>query len=87
MINRLFHRKKHQNHPSERIIWGIWVPKSLQLAYKMMASMLRVPISVLVTHILRQWLAQNGQSLLHDDDKRHKYSDYLTEKYLAAHKL
>ena len=87
MINRLFHKKKQQNYSQERVIWGIWTHKSLQLAYKMMASTLRVPISVLATHVLRQWLAQNGQSLLHDDDKRHKYSDYLTEKYLAAHKL
>jgi hypothetical protein len=66
---------------------GIWAPKSLKLAYKVMATGLRVPISVLVTHALRQWLAQNGQSLLHGEEKRREYGDYLAQKYLAAHKL
>jgi len=72
MMNRLFRRKKEQSYLDEHIIWGIWAPRSLKPAYKIMATDLRVPISVLVGHILTQWLAQNGrnprvQELPHDN--------------------
>jgi hypothetical protein len=45
---------------------------------------IRVPISVLVGHVLRQWLAENGESLISDKDKKLKYGDYLARKYLAS---
>lgn len=87
MINRLFHGKKEQKYMDQRIIWGIWAPRSLKLAYKMMAADLRVPISVLVGHVLRQWLADNSESLIDDDEKRLKYGDYLARKYLASNEM
>ena len=84
MIQRLIVRRKPR---TQRKVWGIWCDPTLQLAYKAMAAELRVPISVLVGHILIQWLAKNGETMLGDEATRAKYGDFLARKYLAAHKF
>ena len=86
MINKFFYKKRQQNVLNDRIVWGIWVPKKLKLAYKVMASSLRVPISVLVTHILVQWIVKNGAALSNNAASRQKYGDYLTQKYIVGNK-
>jgi len=53
------------------------------MAYKIIAADLKVPISVLVGHVLREWLAENGESLISDEEKRLKYGEYLARKYLG----
>lgn len=53
------------------------------MAYKIMAAELRVPIPVLVGHILTQWFAQNGETLISNEQERQEYGDYLAKKYLA----
>jgi len=47
----------------------------------MTAAELRVPISVLVGHILTQWLAQNYDSILGDKKKLREFGDFLSRKY------
>ena len=90
LINRILHRILHEKQDydplDERIVWGIWAPKRLKLGYKLMAINLRVPISVLVGDVLSQWLAQNGETLLSDEEKRLRHGDYLAKKYLAPEK-
>lgn len=49
----------------------------------MIAADLRVPISVLVGHILRQWVAENYETLLNDKHKK-EFADYLARKYLSS---
>ena len=82
MLNSLLRRKNPLN---KRIVWGIWAPRSLQLAYKALAAQLRVPMSVLVGHVLDQWLAQNGEVLVKDPEARQKYGDDLAKRYLTSH--
>lgn len=53
------------------------------LGVKIMAADLRVPISVLAGHVLRQWLAQNYETLLNDKHKKLEFADYLARKYLS----
>jgi hypothetical protein len=60
-------------------VWGLWVPEVLQLTYKLLAMGLGVPIYALVGHVLRQWLAENYETLLNDDQKRQKFAQYLAE--------
>ena len=80
MLSRLLRKKNPLN---KRIVWGIWAPRSLQLAYKGLAAQLRVPMSVLMGHVLAQWLTQNGDVLVKDPDARQKYGVYLAKRYLA----
>jgi hypothetical protein len=49
----------------------------------MTASELRVPISVLVGHVLRQWFADNQDTILSDKQKQREFSDFLSKKYLS----
>jgi hypothetical protein len=72
---------------NERIVWGIWAPRSLKLAYKVIAADLRVPMCVLVGHVLREWLAENGESLIDDEHKKLEFADYLATKYLANNEI
>ena len=83
MIKRLFDHKREISRLDERIVWGIWAPRRLQLAYKLTAVDLRVPISVLVGHVLRQWLAQYYETVLKDKNKKLEFADYLARKYLS----
>ena len=46
-----------------------------------------VPISVLVGHVLTQWLAENGESLIDDEHKKLEFADYLATKYLANNEI
>jgi len=82
MLELLRRKLTTRNRLNERIIWGIWAPRGLQLAYKLAASQLRVPMSVLVPHILRQWLAENHE-MLEDEQKRAEFGEYLARKYLG----
>ena len=79
-------RKKLQ-YLDERIIWGVWVPRGLRLAYKGMAAHLRVSMCVLVGYILSQWLAQSSEALLLNEEEGVKYGEYLARKYLAPPEL
>jgi hypothetical protein len=80
MISRIFNTKKDQNRLDEHVVWGIWAPRRLQFIFKMLASDLRVPISVLVGHILRQWLADNYETLTNDKQKKLEFADYLAKE-------
>jgi len=53
----------------------------LALGVKILAADLRVPISVLVGHALRHWLAQNYESPINDKHKKLEFADYLARKY------
>lgn len=77
MLDRLFRKKKRL-----KIIWGIWVDPSVKLCFKALAQQLRVPISILVTDILMNWLSRNAEALLSDNQKRNAYAEYLVRKYL-----
>ena len=83
MINRFFRKKKEFSRLDERIVWGIWCQRRLQAVYKMAAAELRVPISVLVGHVLRQWLAENHDTVLSDKQKQAEFGDFLARKYLS----
>lgn len=80
MFDLLLRKKRWQQHLDERIIWGIWAPRKLQLVYKGLASDLRVPISVLLYHILRQWLSENYKLLSEDPDARTTFGDLLAKE-------
>jgi hypothetical protein len=83
LINRIIREEKEQICLEERVVWGIWAPRRLQAVYKMTASELRVPISVLVDHILRQWFADNQDTILGDKQKQRWLRDFLSRKYLS----
>ncbi|MFC1926223.1 hypothetical protein ACFLWV_00530 [Chloroflexota bacterium] len=83
VINRIFRKKEEFNRLDERVVWGIWAQRRLQLVYKMLAADLRVPISVLVGHVLLKWLAQNKETILGDKNKKVAFADYLAENYLS----
>jgi hypothetical protein len=80
MFDLLLRKKRWQQHLEERIIWGIWAPRKLQLVYKELARGLRVPISVLVYHILRQWLSEHYKLLSEDLDARTAFGDLLARE-------
>ena len=83
MVNLLLQKKKQQKNSDKRIVWGIYAPKQLKLAYKLMATSLRVPISVLVTHVLTQWIIKHGQQLNDNKINYQNYGDYLAKKYIT----
>ncbi|MCP4609008.1 MAG: hypothetical protein GY845_09895, partial [Planctomycetes bacterium] len=62
---------------------GIWSPRKLKTLYQMMAVELRVPISVLVCHILNSWAIENGQTMLQDDKQRQGFGEYLAKQRKA----
>ena len=82
MMKWLFGKKKGQKRLDEKIIWGIWAPRRLQLGFKVIAGELRVPMSVLVGHVLREWLAKNYESMLRNTEEKEKFAGYLVKKYL-----
>jgi len=84
MLTKLFRKREEQSRLDERIVWGIWCQRRLQAVYKMAAAELRVPISVLVGHVLMEWVAQNYDTLINDEHKRREFSDFLTTKYLSS---
>jgi hypothetical protein len=79
----LFWRKKEQIDLDQRIVWGLWVPRRLQMGYKFLASDLGVPISVLAQHVLLLWYAQNAEKLLNDEQSKQEFAEYLVEKYVG----
>jgi hypothetical protein len=83
ILNRIFPPKNDYSPMDERIVWGIWCCRRLQFAYKVFATDLRVPISVLACHVLQQWITQNCDSLLNDKNKKLEFADYLAKKYLS----
>jgi hypothetical protein len=84
IIDRFMKRKKQRQYLDQRIIWGIWAPRRLQLAYKMVASELRVPMSVLVGYILRLWLSENYETLRDDESVRTQFAEHLVRTYLHS---
>ena len=76
IIDRLFGRKKISELDMPHI-WGIWVPVWLHLGFKDLARALQLPLSFLVTHVLREWLAENFEVLSEDAEERAKYRQYL----------
>ena len=54
----------------------------MQTIYKLIASELRVPISILVGHVLRRWLIANADNLLSNQRKRIEFGEYLVDMYL-----
>ena len=84
MLSKLFRKREEQSHLDERIVWGIWAPRRLQFVYKMAAAELRVPISILVGHVLMQWLAENYDTVLSDKQKQAEFGDFLAKKYLSS---
>ena len=81
MFNR-FRKKKEPAWIDRQIILGLWVPRWLHVGYKGLAHQLNVPISVLVGHILRQWLKKNNEVLQKDIIKKTQFSMYLVDTYL-----
>ena len=77
----LFWRKKEQIDLDQRIVWGLWVPRKLQMGYKLLAAELGVPISVLAQHVLLLWYAQNADKLLGDEQSKREFAGYLVKKY------
>ncbi len=61
-------------------VWGVWSPRKLKKLYEMMAMELRVPMSVLVCHILNNWVIENGQTILQDDNKRQEFGEHLAKQ-------
>ena len=82
IIEKLIGIIKIESKLEERIVWGILVERKLQLGYKILAQKLRVPIYVLVGHILQEWLMANYENLMQDFRERVKFEEYLTNKYL-----
>jgi len=80
VLDRIMTRNRQQKYLEQRIVWGIWAPRGLQVTYKVLAARLRVPISVLVCHILREWLANNYASLHDDPDARTRLGDLLAKE-------
>lgn len=80
MFDLLLRKKRRQQYFDQRIIWGIWAPRKLQLVYKELAGGLRVPICVLVYHILRQWLSENYKLLSEDPEARTTFGDLLAKE-------
>ena len=76
MIERLFGRKKKPNMDSLHV-WGVWVPIWLHAAFKHLAQVLQLPLSFLVIHVLREWLAENYEVLSEDIEARGKFRQYL----------
>ena len=76
IIDRLFGRKKISELDVPHV-WGIWVPVWLHLGFKDLAQALQLPLSFLVTHVLREWLSENFEVLLEDAEERAKYRQYL----------
>ena len=84
MLSKLFRKKKEEINLDEHIVWGLWAPRRLKIAYKTTAAELHVPISVLVGHILNGWLAENYDTLLGDEQKRAEFGEFLAKKYLSG---
>ena len=61
-------------------VWGVWSPRKLKKLYELMAVKLRVPISVLVCHVLTDWVTENGQQILQDDKKRQEFGECLAKQ-------
>jgi len=55
-----FNRKKKE---SDMIVWGIWVERGIRATFKALALNMRVPISVIVTHILLDWIQRNKDDI------------------------
>ena len=83
---RLFRNGKRPAPLDERIVWGIRAPRELKLVYKVIAASLRVPVSVLVGHVLTEWLAENYETLLEDKRDRREFAGYLAGEYLRKRK-
>ena len=81
IIDRFMRRNKQRQYLEMRIVWGIWAPRWLQLTYKSLAANLRVPISILVCYVLRQWLSQNYKALIDDEASRSKFGDLLAREH------
>ena len=79
IIDRLFGRKKISELDMPHI-WGIWAPVWLHQAFKDLAQALQLPLSFLVTHVLREWLSENFEVLMEDAEERAKYRQYLIRK-------
>jgi len=82
MFNRFFRKKKEPAWIDRQVVWGLWVPRWLQVGYKGLAYQLNVPISVLAGHVLRQWLQKNNKILQTDIVKQKQFSLFLADKYL-----
>ena len=86
MIERLFCNGKQPAPLDERVVWGIRAPRELKLVCKVIAASLRTPVSVLVGHVLTEWLAEDYQTLLEDKRDRREFAGHLTGEYLRKRK-
>ncbi len=68
-------------HNQKRIVWGIWVQKDLKLTYKLISMSLKVPMAVLVTHVLVKWLAGEGSEIMRSAQKKKELQDTLLRMY------
>ena len=82
MFRRLFRRIRTEDKLDERVIWGILVPRRTKLAFKILASELRIPISTLLRGILEAWLRQHFENVMTDSVVRAKLAEFLTNEYL-----
>jgi len=82
LTSRIFKHFRNTDKLDRREVWGLWLPRRLRVAYKTLAEEIRVPISILVGHILGQWLVKNFEGLMTDSEARKKYEDFLVNRYL-----
>ena len=68
LANGVFARKEQPNRLDEKAVWGIWVSRRLALKYKILATMLRIPVGTVVDHALTDWANQNCETIMKDKE-------------------
>jgi len=71
--------KKEQD--SDRIIWGFPCRRGLRSLFKGLSLKMRVPICVLIVHILVTWIDTNRETIGNEEWLK-KYGDALADLYL-----
>lgn len=80
MLSVLKRLTRHNKSP-KTTIWGVRVPENTKIRWRMLATVMRVPVNRLVTYVLRDWIQKNADTLL-SDESRNKLADRITQAYL-----